>query len=845
VPESAHSFALATLSGTPETPTVAFESLRNELNLACKSCHLAPGADVGGFSYIDSYEDQTVTVNDERVLVGGIASQAEKMRSVLLDGSMPPAAIRKLKPEAYEALGKKMQAWIDAGKPQSATGEEVGRAYPQLWGLHKSQVFTDLGNCLPDEKTLGTDTNTDYFFERTLELPELLSNTDLSSLDSEVLAKNGTVAYNVEYPLWNDHIQKLRHVHIPAVIAGGKAFRPGPLQLMKQARGEDPQFDFPDNTRFYKTFFRGVKEKDGQVRFKPVETRLIVTRKAPRKPLYGTYVWNDEASEAKLLTTPYRDGTPWKDLTLSLDFDQERGAKRPYIVPAKHRCEQCHMGADHGSFVLGFTPLQINRRDLGEAGRDLPVGADELRQVSRLIAYGLLTPKDAAGLPKLEYYPSTRMLDDHTLRAQGYMLGNCAQCHNPRGYAKLQAEVPLDFSAGRIFNFDTNLTSKSFSNRKIVHHQGDLSQSYLFHRVASTQAELKTEVRMPLHSLGSPDCRAVKVFARWIKTYDPTLSPFDIDLFSPQKPCNEDSDYAAAEIDALEQDPTEASGPYRPRREDWNDPTTGMAPWYRDLRFNDSLHLIAKSRYAVDYWQDKAECQFPETTLQPDQIKSWMMRADRVTPVKPFGQLYWTTPGAYFYNITCTKCHGRLGEADGPLAQNLATWSGGSIRVANFRRGMFGAEGNNILNFASRDGEGRSLDLSGNYFIWMALEGTKMNPPPEVAELLGSNKAQMLKTIMDRCARQIPSNSKAAKPFFRDYDLFNEVCTHDNWPLTDERIQYDLETGLAKNPGELDVWLRKAASNAGWMIYDYVRSQISKGVQQYSQGECEAVFSKP
>ena len=127
----------------------------------------------------------------------------------------------------------------------------------------------------------------------------------------------------------------------------------------------------------------------------------------------------------------------------------------------------------------------------------------------------------------------------------------------------------------------------------------------------------------------------------------------------------------------------------------------------------------------------------------------------------------------------------------------------------------------------------------------MALEGTKMNPPPEVAELLGSNKAQMLKTIMDRCARQIPSNSKAAKPFFRDYDLFNEVCTHDNWPLTDERIQYDLETGLAKNPGELDVWLRKAASNAGWMIYDYVRSQISKGVQQYSQGECEAVFSKP
>lgn len=838
LPVTTHSFRLATPKTSDSSNTVTLSDIKSQINAACKSCHLAPGSNLGGFTYADAMHTQKLIMNEQQVDVPGFYESAERMRDALVNGSMPPANIRDQSPETYKALGDLLTRWIDTGRQeQSAAGSGNGE-YPALWGKLDGQQFSDLGNAVPEAKAIGTDTNTDYFFDQAEQLPDTLAETDLYSMDSLQLAARGTIAYNVEYPLWNDHVQKLRHIHVPAIINQGKTFKPKPLVIQRTDRNSEPTFIIPENTRTYKTFFRGVKENDGSVRYMPVETRLIVTRYSPRKPLFGTYIWKADGSEARLLTTPYRDGTAWKDLTISLDFNHQTDSKRDYVVPARHRCEQCHSGAANDSFVLGFTPLQLNRRDLGEAGRDQSVGIDEMTQVKRLTDYGLISERDAAQLPKLEYFPANRILDDHTMRAQGYMVGNCAHCHNPKGFAKLQGEIPLDFSAGRIFNFDTFSTSKSFSNKKIVHHLGDLAQSYLFHRVASSDTELRSEARMPLHSLASPDCRAVNVMARWIKTYDPLMSNYDINHFDSGKACNKEDDYSTGDTKMIEQDPTDAGGPYKPRREDWSDTKNGMGEWFRGLRFSDPLHTMSSQKYAVDWWQNKPDlCTFPDVTLDPSQIKEWMVKADKVTPVKPFGQLYWTTPGAYFYNLTCTKCHGRLGLADGPIAADLDKWSGGSIRVANFAKGMFGGDGTNILEF-HRDGQ----DYSGNYFIWMALEGTKMNPPPQVADLIGANKAQMLKVIVDRCARLIPSNPKTSKS--RDLDLFKEVCTYDNLPITDASVQYDLETGKPVNQAALDAWLKKAAANSGWMIYDYVKSQLAKGTQQFPQSECEAVFKK-
>ncbi|MCX6130861.1 MAG: hypothetical protein NTX25_17615, partial [Proteobacteria bacterium] len=317
---------------------------------------------------------------------------------------------------------------------------------------------------------------------------------------------------------------------------------------------------------------------------------------------------------------------------------------------------------------------------------------------------------------------------------------------------------------------------------------------------------------------------------------------FELNKFETNKACSDDKNFAQGDIDVLEQDPTETAGPYKPRREDWDDSKNGMTEWFRSLTLNKALQKLTNLRYAVDWWQEKPECKFPIVpTLDPSLSKAWMLKPDK-TSVKPFGQLYWTSAGAYFYNMTCTKCHGRLGEADGPLANNLDKWSGGNIRVANFRKGLFGHEGKNLEQFLRKGPAGETIDYSGNYFIWMALEGTKMNPPPQVADLLGANKAQMHNTIMDRCARQIPSHPKATKAYFRDFDVFEDICSFENWPSSDERLKFDLDTGKPLHPDELDTWLKKAAANAGWAIYDYVKNSLAKGVQIFPQSDCESVF---
>ena len=55
--------------------------------------------------------------------------------------------------------------------------------------------------------------------------------------------------------------------------------------------------------------------------------------------------------------------------------------------------------------------------------------------------------------------------NEHELVAQSYMVGNCAHCHNPRGFPTVNNPVlasKLDFlpsATGGVFQFDMTLTS--------------------------------------------------------------------------------------------------------------------------------------------------------------------------------------------------------------------------------------------------------------------------------------------------------------------------------------------------------------------------------------------------
>jgi mono/diheme cytochrome c family protein len=357
----------------------------------------------------------------------------------------------------YEFAGL-LEAWLAAGKPTVFYPESGGGAGsdPNRYLLSErvGTQMTNLGNCIPKAKMVlaaaQQEDELDAMFEKATELPDRLDQTDLTSLDAEVLAQKGVVAFAPAYTLWADNAKKVRMVRVPR----------GESIVFDE---EKQSFTIPANTRFYKTFLKRVVDLHGNESYRKMETRLIVSRPDKKlkdgstqyTALFGTYAWNEAETEAVLVRDPLRNGQPFRDRLVTYVTDeqaadalittgpddlqralQDAGLSRTYAIPGSERCIQCHMGAPTESFVLGFSPLQLHRRKIGEGGVIEPAARDELHQLQRLIDYGVITgmksPDDVVLLEDSEGERKPR--NDHELSAQGYMLGNCSHCHNPGGY---------------------------------------------------------------------------------------------------------------------------------------------------------------------------------------------------------------------------------------------------------------------------------------------------------------------------------------------------------------------------------------------------------------------------
>jgi mono/diheme cytochrome c family protein len=402
------------------------------------------------------------------------------------------------------------QAWLSAGRPKGvfavADGANGGRPPTANYTFPTSvaSAMTNIGNCVPTSALFASSTSDvmislDEFFKGATELPKTLAETDLTSLDSEELAKTAVIAYAPTYALWSAGSGKLRHIRVPR----GQSVR---FDKATQT------FDLPDNTRFYKTFFRKVIDRTGAVTWRKMETRVIVARADDTDPatgaarqnaLFGTYIWSEDETTATLATQPYRDQTPWADIVRTYVTDElfyqtildtttgsvdgavalairnhpnepaYRDLMQHYAIPGRIRCVQCHMGSPTRDFVLGFIPLQVKRRATGTGGTYDQTGVDELNQLQRLIDVGVITgitsPDDVKPLEESQGARKPRktasaegdeMTADGELQAQAYMLGNCAHCHNPRGFpsiTKPELTAVLNFlpdgKVGGIFEF--------------------------------------------------------------------------------------------------------------------------------------------------------------------------------------------------------------------------------------------------------------------------------------------------------------------------------------------------------------------------------------------------------
>lgn len=831
------------LAATAQVAKSSFEQLRLGVASACAGCHLAP-ANTGGFTYQNAYRGSEVLVDGQRHYVPGLSEVAAKMATSVLALKMPPEEQRASDPAGFLRLGRRLQAWNAAELPESGDfpipGETVSEG--QQLPAAIAAAMTDLGDCVPAAEIVGHDAKLDEFFAAATELPERLDETDLVSLDAYVLAKRGTVAFDVEYPLWADNAHKGRWVHVPSAVENGVATRRS--ITLDPATG---RFQIPDNTRFYKTFFKQVKEEDGEIRYRKVETRLIVVRHAPSKPLFGTYLWDDTERGATLHTLPYRSGEPFKDLQLLLETDAATHATRTYAVPGAHRCTECHQGSESDSFILGFTPLQVNRRAIGEAGRTAPTEADELSQLARLNSYGVVAGVAPETAPKLEATGRTGVQprNIHELRVQAYTTGNCGHCHNPKGFATQQnSALTMNLlPGGNVFQFPTSFSS-IYPQGGVYIKPGTPAQSLIYMRMAEpTQLQGSIPLmHMPLHTPGI-DCEAVTHFGKWITSIPATGSaatPAEIAEALAKAEAFVSTCKTPENIDWLEEDFTEPPV-YVPRRADWNDPVNGMPESVRALEFTPALQQLANTPIANGYWIRKPNCQFPPVAAPPDGTRPWMLNPDG-TPKRPFGEIYYQTPGAAYFTAVCQKCHGQHADAETGIAKTILFATGGLTRVANLRDGFFGHGGANLAHFDVVEPSG-PRNLAGNYLIWMASGGTRAYFPPELEPIVGPNGGNMLNLVRQTCGQLLPGHPNQLLTSFQIYETYEKICAFEN-PISPE-LGFEPGTTVPLDAALQAAWLDRAARNAGWMIYRFLTTDGASGHWPLTPFQCEVQFSAP
>jgi hypothetical protein len=819
------------LSATVPVPMMAFDDLRQAVNNVCRGCHLTPAIN-GKFTYQDSYQGSEIIVGSQKLFVPGFRETAPAMATALQMQVMPPDDVRNVNPQKYLDLGAKMKAWIDAGSPQgsfeipfsSGTTMNGAKLPPAI-----AEAITNIGDCLPQASIVGSDANKDSFFASATALPKNLSDTDLTTFDTLELAKQGTFAYAPTYVLFSDNAKKERLVHVPK----GQSITIDP---------KTHKFVIPANTRFYKTFFKKVVEADGHVGYRKIETRLIVSRTPWDQSLFGSYAWDDTETTATLMLDPYRSGDPFADRLFTYETDETAHTTRHYAIPAKHRCIQCHQGAEGQNFVLGFTPLQVNRRPAGAGGllASASVSADELGQVQRLIAYGVLSGiSDAATLPLLENSGATRMpRNDYELQAQAYFIGNCSHCHNLNGYATRQDDSlkSWDLSAGgTVFQYVEPPTD---SIARVV--PGSLDKSWLYQRVSQpnhfTGAGDYVQ-HMPLNTPGL-DCNLVNIAAKWILSIPPdNATPDQVQAALAKAAAFDSGCTDPMDVDWLVEDFTEPSGPYMPRRPDWNTaPPNGIDDRFRNFVIHDatdSLPKFAMTRLAVGFWAEQPDCHFPTNVPEPpaDQQRPWMKVNGKW--IQDWSELHYQTPGEFLFGNVCSRCHGEHADGTGPVGKILSAATGGATRPANLVQGLFGPPSNPGQNLHLFDSMGE--DGAAKYLMWMASGGTKAYFPPGFGGATDmQHRGNMLDVFRQLCKKFLPGGIAPPPPITSSgtYEMEFNICTQNN-PIVAGK-------NYADGSPDQTAWLDAAQANGGAVAYFFLKNNATQG--KWVPLTCEEAF---
>lgn len=232
---------------------------------------------------------------------------------------------------------------------------------------------------------------------------------------SNLIPANGFKLYELATQLFTDYAEKQRLIKIPAGY------------LMSAVDDRLP--NFPDGTILVKTFFYYNDKRDTSSGKKIIETRLLI--KHDSKWNVGTYLWNNEQTEAILISTGLNKTINWID-------GNGNGKVISYHIPNKRECNTCHQS---GNSIIPIGP-KIRNLNI-----DITRNSVAVNQLNYFQDSMMITPINPSSFHVLPNWQNT----SNTLeeRARAYLDINCAHCHNKNGFASnsnlfLSYETPFN-----------------------------------------------------------------------------------------------------------------------------------------------------------------------------------------------------------------------------------------------------------------------------------------------------------------------------------------------------------------------------------------------------------------
>ncbi len=301
----------------------------------------------------------------------------------------------------------------------------------------------------------------------------LLSDTGCFTDTATREPASGVMAYTVNNLLWSDGEKKGRYFAIPDGSTIALAVDESAIVATNDIK--NGSFVFPAGSVVIKHFFNGARV---------VETRLLMNHANDGWAGYA-YEWNDQQTDATLLTTSKQITTPVS-----------------HYFPSPAECMECH--TDAANVTLGPDTLQLNYT------LNYVDGSSEnfLDALDRL-QYFSATPLTAYKQARLyALSDSSATLEQ---RARSYLHSNCSGCHRtgaPQGgYGDMRYNSSF---ASNVCGVSPSLPD---SPGTALIEPGNADSSTVFRRIRSNGM-----IQMPPIGRATVDQEAVQVIEAWVNS---------------------------------------------------------------------------------------------------------------------------------------------------------------------------------------------------------------------------------------------------------------------------------------------------------------------------------------